>query len=63
VVFEDALSGIKSAYGAKVNRVIALANGEKAKQVSKMKEVHSVIENFKKLSKEDEDFIFLLKNK
>jgi hypothetical protein len=46
-----------------VNRVIALANGEKAKQVSKMKEVHSVIENFKKLSKEDEDFIFLLKNK
>ena len=63
VVFEDALSGIKSAYGAKVNRVIALANGEKAKQVSKMKEVHSVIENFRKLSKEDEDFIFLLKNK
>ncbi len=46
VVFEDAISGIKSAHAAGIGKIIAVVHESNRKPIAMMKEVHATIQNF-----------------
>lgn len=46
VVFEDAISGIKSAHAAGIGKIIAVVHESNQKSIVMMKEVNSTIQNF-----------------
>ena len=60
VIFEDAISGVKSAYAAKAKYVIAVEKEERREQFMKMKEVDDVILDFTSLPQIVWEFLGLL---
>lgn len=58
VVFEDAQSGIKSAFNAHVNSIIAVGNKEKTDKVKNMNGVFCCIEDFTSLPSSVENILF-----
>lgn len=57
IVFEDAPSGIKSAYDAKVKAVIAIEGEERRAKFEAMEEVHEVINDFSKIPDDVLEFL------
>ncbi len=57
IVFEDAISGVKSAYNAKAGLVVAVERPERVESFKKMKEVNLVIQDFENLPAEIYDFL------
>jgi len=57
IVFEDAISGIKSAYRAGAGKVVAIEKEERRSQFEKMKEVSLVINDFTVLPQAVKDFL------
>lgn len=57
IVFEDSVSGIKSAYGAKVRMLIAVEEEERRKRVEQMKEVHEIIPDFRTIPDDVTSFL------
>ncbi|MFA6860960.1 MAG: site-specific tyrosine recombinase/integron integrase [Bacilli bacterium] len=61
IVFEDALSGVQSAYNAKAGLVVAVEKPERTTAFKKMKEVNCVINDFTEIPKEVYDFLGISK--